>query len=63
MDTGALSQVRNNVGLPHFTPRAGLQADEQAPGTGTANKVVSEKRGGGVAEDTAGSGWGIDGRR
>ena len=59
VDTGALSQVGNNIGLPHFTPRAGLQADEQASGTGTVNKVVSEKRCGGIAEDTAGSGWGI----
>src|SRR5271157_2660374 len=59
VDTGSLSQVCNDVGLPHLTPRGGLKADKRPSGTGAVNKIIPEKRGGGVAEDSAGPGWSV----
>ena len=56
VDTGSLSQAGNNVGLPDFMPRAGLKADKQPSGTGAVNKIISEERSRGVAENAAGSG-------
>ena len=59
VDTGSLSQAGNNVGLPHFTPCAGLQADKQPSGTRAVNKIISEERGGGIAENAVGAGRGV----
>src|SRR4051812_37428978 len=57
VDTGPLSQARHHIGLPDLTPGSRLKADKQPSGTGTVNKIISEKRRGGVAENAAGSRW------
>ena len=59
VDTGSLSHVRDDVGLPHLTPRAGLKADKQPSGTRAINKIISEKRSGGIAENAPGSRWSV----
>src|SRR5579859_516268 len=59
VDAGSLSQIRNHIGLPHFSACAGLKADKQPPRTRTVNKIISEERRGGIAENAAGSGWSV----
>src|SRR6516225_7290071 len=59
VDAGSRSQVRDDIGLPHFTPRVGLQADKHPSGAGAVNKIISEKRRGGIAENAAGSRRGV----
>ena len=59
VDTGSLSQARDDVGLPHFTPCAGLKADKQPSRTGAVNEIIPEKRRGGIAENAAGSRWSV----
>src|SRR5690348_3103148 len=59
VDTGPLPQLCDHAGLPQLAPRAGLKANKQAPGTGAENIIVSEKRGGGIAENAAASGWSV----
>src|SRR5690349_18448956 len=55
VDTGSLSQAGNNVGLPDFTPGAGLKTNEQPSRARAVNKIISEKRGRSIAENAAGS--------
>src|SRR5258708_1059495 len=56
VDTGSVGEVGNDVGLTEFTPRGGLKANKQPSGAGAVNKIISEKRRGGIAENAAGSG-------
>src|ERR1051326_7593419 len=59
VDTGSCSQAGDDVSLPHFAPGACFQADKEPSGSRAVNKIISEKRGGGIAENPAGSRWGI----
>src|SRR5689334_5302484 len=59
VDTGSLSQAGNHVGLPHFAPRGGFKADKGSSGTGAVNKIISEQRSRGIAQNASGCGWSV----
>src|SRR6185436_8530884 len=59
VNTGPSSQFGDDVGLPNFSSSPGLKADKCPSGSRAVNKIISEKRSGGIAQNTSGAGWSV----